>query len=784
MRAIQKSIQSIVLVLAVFQGVTLKAQNSYCASTGKYLPENNCNECVLDSKYNMVVQTMLDINDITRMEQEMNQLVEQSDAYYKTYGNLKQKGFDELDLDLKKLFLEMEKNPQKADDLISWLEGILEQAGCGKGRFDGRTEGVADNGLQSIRDGASATITNLKFPNYSGPTQLTFDCCQPHWQPNDQFIENCGQIHNQFLQFKNMFENLRLLHQITMQGVQMSAMQFMKYDQNAREKMERLRNNSFSNVMGDALIQSGALNQAQLNTINSILQKYAETNDKLGARAEIEKLVGKDAAELYGTIFEDFTPADLLGKFGELIKDNPTKLKSLNKLSKYMPGIPQWFGTFINLVQIAEMTVNIGFDTFLKLGGDAPVIKAENDLWCVTAWYYYCAASSLLKNAAALYQLKKAMLNVQSFFPEMVIPMPGPAPQYAWQADQKISSAFGTKTNSGSLQENSYRIQLPDQKSVVFVFGSYNCGKWITAQKPEVTPGPNEPKNNDGLLVYPISPSGAGAENKDSLPTFSWTLPTPLNPAGKPKYRLHIREVYVKKDSLNPQPANIEFNAGFSAGGYWYWPVKGDHSWIAPKPYSAFDSALKTEVTDGLNAQLVNPNGEASMRLVPGWQLSFNAGCAINHRFEISFSAGGGTYNAEAEIPIKVVRLVLPGSPSAPPSTQQSDETINAKMHVGSFDARLGGRAYFGKKVKGFCATGGVVGLNHTGQVNYSAGQTKFTDNTVQTTVFGGAYADLGVSIPLLKILNLEISAGSNLLAIRKHFVAVPNINAGLKLRL
>lgn len=782
MKAIQKAAISTALALLILlQMSLLKAQNSYCRPAGKYLPENDCNECVLDSKYNIVVQTMLDINEVNRMEEELNKLVEQSDAYYKSYGNLKQKGFDALDLDLKKLYAEMEKNPQKADDLISWLEGILEQAGCGKGSFDGRTEGVADGGLQSVRDNASAAITNLKFPNYSGPAELTFDCCQPHWQPNDQFIQNCQQLHQQFLKFKQMFDNLKLLHQVNMQGVQMSAMQFMKYDQNAREKMERLRNNSFSNVVGNALVQSGALSQAQLNTINGILQKYAESNDKLGAKAEIERLVGKDAADLYGAMFEDFTPADLLGKFGEVVKNNPAKLKTLNKLSKYMPGIPQWFGTFMNLVGIAEMTVNIGFDTFLKLGGDAPVIKAENDLWCVTAWYYYCAASSVLKNAAALYQLKKAILHVQSYFPQVVVPMPGPAPQYAWQADQEIVSAFSSATTKGSLEQNHYTVQLPDQKTMEFVFGNYNCGKWIETRKAEITPGPRQPKDNSGLLV---DPGPVYNNSKDSLPTFSWAPPIPSPAETKPKYRLHITEVLPLNDSLNAEQKHVEFNAGMGAGGYWYWPANAGYTWINPRPYSALDSLLKAEVIDGLNAGLINPNGDTKITLKPGWHLDFSAGCAVNHRFEVNFSAGGGTYNAKAELPVKVVRIVPPVSPSAPPATQQSNETIAAKMLVGSFDFKLGGRIYFGKQVRGFTSFGAAVGLNHIDNVTYSVADINFTDKLAQTTIFGGGYTDLGVSVPVLKWLNFEILAGSNLLVLQKHFIAVPNVNAGLRFRL
>lgn len=761
---------------------TASSQEKYCARAGKYLPENDCNECVLNSKYNVVVQTILDVSEINRMEEELQQLVEKSDAYYKTYGNLKQKGFNELDLDLKKLFLEMEKNPQKADELLGWLEGVLEDAGCGKGRFDGRTEGVGNGGLQGVRDGASSATNNLKFPQYSGPARLSLDCCRPQEQPNDHFIQQAQQIHSEFLKFKSMFEDLKMMHEINMRGVQFATWQFMKYDKNARDRMEQLRNNSFTNVVGGALVQSGAMTQVQQNQVNSILQKYAESNDKLGARAEIERLLGKDIGDLYGAMFEDFTPADLLGAFGDYIKNNPGKLKALNKLSKFFPSTPQWFGTFMNLVGIAEMSVNVIFDTFLKLGGNSVVIRTQNELWCVAAWYYYCAASSLLKNAAALYQLKRALNNVQSFFPEKIIPMQGPAPKFGWEADKAISSAIGCSTQlKGTLRANNYTVQLPDEKTVVFVFGSYNCGKWTERQKAEVTPGPNERKTNSTILLDP-KPMG-GPSYKDTIPTFGW-VPAAQLPPVKPVYKLKIIPVYPKPaDSLNSK-SKVQVNAGFIAGAGWYIAGKPDAGWLQPKPYSEFSTEQKAEINDKLDAALVTPNGSMRTNLLPACMLGFTAGAIFENRYEVNFSAFGGMYNAVGDIPIKAIRIVPPTSPSTPPSTRQSNENINVKMPVGLFDAKLGARIYFGKAVKGFVDAGGLMGLNHTNGITYSFGSGHFSEAVKQTAVYGGGYLNTGVSVPITGFMRFELTAGSNLLTIKKRFAAMPNVGLGLKFRL
>lgn len=707
------------IMIVLIATATLSAQQSNCILQGKNLPENDCAPCSLNTKYNIIVQNLLEVNEVYRMEEELNKMVDMMDAVYKTFGNLKQKGFDELDMNLKKRYEEAKDNPQRAMELISWMEGVLEKAGCNKKgqAFDTRSEGVSTGGLQTVSSNATSSIRNLTFPNYQGAAQPTFDCCEnPRWQPNDILINSTQQLHNDFVQFKKMFEDFKLMHMVQINAVQMAVFQFQKYDSESKKKMEQLTNQSFCNAITNMLSQSGAMSAKDAAFLNSQIKQYCETNDMLSLHGAVKAALGEDAALLAQFLVENYTATDLLGNFGDIIKNNPTKMKALQGLSSPLKGAA-WLSSFMNLVSIAEASVNVFFDTFMKLGGNSFVIKTQNELWCVAAQYYYYALQSVLANAAALNNMKSAMQKVHSFFPNAVIPLEEMNELTAEEAQQKISSMFGSKDLKATLLGNQYTVQLPNGKQVVFVLGKFFCGKYKSTPKAEVTPDPKQkPVWSGGFICG----TGWSTDNA-AMPLFS-----DMNTADF---------VQQHQTELNTDFKGITF-------------AKGD--------------AIR-------------------IRIMPSAEAGLGFGCAVNHTWGVCAEIVGGWQKIMAETDVRVARLVIPTSPSQPPSTQQFTEQLYAASSTGFLRVQVGPQASFGNNVKGFAGAGLSTGFTAISKIEYTAGEKSFEVKHLRVVPNVGGYINIGVQIPIAKAWSFRATMEGRFTAVEKKFVASPGLNLGVE---
>lgn len=710
-----------VIMIILIATSTLSAQQSNCVLQGKNLPENDCAPCSLNTKYNIIIQNLLEVNEVYHMEEELNKMVDMMDAVYKTFGNLKQKGFDELDLNLKKRYEEAKDNPERSMELISWMEGELEKAGCNKKgqAFDTRSEGVSTGALQTVSSNATTSIRNLTFPNYQGPAQPTFDCCENmRWQPNDILINNTQQLHNDFMQLKKMFDDFKQMHMIQINAVQMAVFQFQKYDTESKKKMEQLTNQSFCNAITNMLSQSGAMSAKDATFLNSQIKQYYETNDKLSMLGAVKAALGEDAAQLAQFLVENYTATDLLGNFGDIIKNNPAKLKALQGLSGPLKGAA-WLSSFMNLVSIAEASVNVFFDTFMKLGGNSFVIKTQNELWCVAAQYYYYALQSVLVNAAAVNNMKKAMQKVHSFFPNAIVPLEEINGLTAEEAQQKIFSMFGSKDVKATLQGNQYTVQLPNGKQVVFVFGKFFCGKYKSTPKAEVTPDPKQKPVWSGGFIC-----GTG-----------WST----DHAAMPLFRDMNTADFVQRHQA-------ELNENFKGITF----AKSD--------------AIR-------------------IRIMPSVEVGLGFGCAVNHTWSARAEIIGGWQKMMAETDVRVARLVIPTSPSQPPSTQQFTEQVYAISSTGFLRVQVGPQASFGNKVKGFAGAGLSTGFTATNNIEYTAGEKMFEVKHLRVVPNVGGYIKTGMQIPVTKAWSFRSTVEGRFTAVQKKLVASPGVNVGVEFR-
>lgn len=729
----------------------LFAQEPTCIKQGKNLPENDCAPCVLDAKYNIIVQNLLEVNEVYRMEEELNKMVETMDAVYKTFGNLKQKGFDELDMNLKKLYEEAKNNPQRAMELISWMEGELEKAGCNKkGKaFDTRSDGVSTGGLQSVSNNATSAIRNLTFPNYQGPAEPTFDCCEnPRWQPNDILITNAQLLHNNFMQFKKMFEDFKLMHLVQIQGVQQAVWHFQKYDADAKKKMEQLTNQRFCNVITKALSQSGAMSAKDAEFLNSQIKQYYETNDMLSLYGAVKAGLGEDAALLAQFLVENYTATDLFGNFGDIIKNNPAKLKALQSLSVPLKGA-SWLSSFMNLVSLAEASVNVFFDTFMKLGGNSFVIKTQNELWCVAAQYYYYAMQSVLTNAAALNNMKKAMQKVHSFFPNTVIPLEGLDGLTAEEAQQKISALFGSKDLKATLEENRYTVQLHNGKQVVFVFGKFFCGKYKSYPKAETTPDPKPKKKT----LRTIAEGDINFNNDSTVVVF---------------------DNYDSEKKEYPQ-----WSGGFVCGTGWN-TRNGAMPFYSGMNSGEFVQQHQTELNTNYNGTAFAEGEEIRITTLPGVEAGLGFGCAVNHTWGVRAEITAGWQMTTAETDVRVARLVIPTNPSQPPSTQQFTEELKAKSSTRFLRVQVGPTATFGNKVQGFVGAGVSTGFMAVSKIEYTAGENTFETKSLKIVPNAGGYVSTGVKIPLVKEWCFLVKVEGRFMAVQKNFVASPGLKLGV----
>ena len=628
----------ILLFLFCFHGCYLISfsQEKYCKPSGKNVPENDCEPCSLDTKYSIVVQTIIRINELEKMEMEIKRMTDLSANYYKTHGNLKMRYVNDLDLDIKSVIDAAGNNPQKLMDAYRELEYVMKKEGCYPStKFDGRTDGVADGGLQDIQNTASISLAKLKLPNYMGPMQFSFDCCNKKDLPNDFIIQQSEDINTEIDKYTKYFENFKLLHEINLKALQFAAISYQQYDDKSKKDLERLRNNSFSNVLGDALVGSQVLNKDQLNKINDLLKKYKDANDKAGLQNAIRQAAGDDAAEIYGVLLEDITPADLLNGFGEYLKNNPGKLKTLEKLNKLIPGKPEWFGKFMNLVQIAEMSVNILFDTFLKLGGDAPVREARERWWCLAQWNYYCALQSILANAATLQKLKQTLHQYNSFFPKPLIPVGGTAIQTPSEVSKLLNSKYGLNVTAVKNSSNQYTVQMPAQQQVIFVIGEYYCGKWVEKPKAEITP---EPKKRKIFFQFGCGASWsnqwANREYIDSL-----QLPGKFVDVLKTSNQAMVVDSFSNSEIRNKLGYRFDFNFGYrlndkihiSTGlqiGGFDTKLKGDYRIVQ----------LVTNPTPATKQSRVGIEGQTRTSFL---NVSLGAGYSINNNWNPFAEAGG-----------------------------------------------------------------------------------------------------------------------------------------------
>lgn len=751
----KKTNKLIATATVVLIGVTrLFAQEPTCIKQGKNLPENDCAPCTLDTRYNVVVQNLLELDEIYRMEDEMNKMVEEMDAVYKTFGNLKQKGFDELDMNLKKLYEEAKHNPQRAMDLISWMESELEKAGCNKkGRaFDTRSDGVSTGGLQSVSDNATSAIKNLTFPNYQGPAQFTFDCCEnPRWQPNDVLIANAQQIHTDFLRMTKMFEDFKLLHLVQIRAVQQAVWQFQQYDAESQKKMERLVNSSFCDVICDALAQSGATSAPNKEFIREVIKNFDKNNDIVSAKNAIRQVMGDDAAEVFGFYFEKYTATQMLQKLSEIVNKNKDAGKLVRGLGDKVKGV-KWLNQFMDIVALAESSVNVFFDTFLKLGGNSFVIKTQNELWCIAAQYYYYAMQSVLTNAAALNNMKKAVQKVHSYFPDTVIPLEEMDGLTAMAAQQKISTLFGSKDLRATLQGNRYTVQLTDGKYVVFVFGKFFCGKYKSYPKAETTPNPKPNKKTS-----PITAEHTINFNSDS------TVVVFNNYDGE------------KKDY--PQ-----WSGGFICGTGWN-TRNGAMPFYREMNSSEFVQQHQTELNAAFDGTTFSKAEAIKIITFPGVEAGLGVGCAVNHTWGIRAEITGGWQATTAETDVRVVRIVLPPNPSQPPSTQQSTEVLKAKSSAGALRVNVGPTANFGNKVQGFVGAGVSTGFIVINKIEYIAGAKTFTTRDLKIIPNAGGYVNAGAKIPFEKKWCFVVEAEGRFLATQKNFVASPGLKIGVAVK-
>lgn len=190
--------------------------------------------------------------------------------------------------------------------------------------------------------------------------------------------------------------------------------------------------------------------------------------------------------------------------------------------------------------------------------------------------------------------------------------------------------------------------------------------------------------------------------------------------------------------------------------------------------------ALWNEVFKGMTFPI---DDEMKIANSPQWQLGFNAGCIIGKNYEVKLSVGGGIFISKAELPVRVVTMVMPSSPSAPPTTQQTRETIEERVLIGNFNSKLTGRIYFGKKMRGYADAGTVFGLNHSSAVQITAINYSETKSKTQTTVYGGVTVGAGVSVPLTNILSFETGMNADLLSVQKKFAANVGLKAGVSVR-
>jgi hypothetical protein len=742
------------LTLTIIGAVKIQAQTTDCVKQKEHKPENDCSPCSLDSKYNVIVENFLLVDEIYKMEEELNKMVALADSMYKTHGNVKQRYFDVLDLDIKKLFNDMEKNPQKAKDLISWMDGILEQAGCTKtSTADTRSSGIADGGMLNIVDNLSTAINNFKYPSYTGPDVLTFDCCQDtRWQPNDQFISNAQQIHNQFMAFKKMFEDFKQLQLVQMSAVKMAALQFQQYDEESKKKMESLVNSSFFNVISSLLAQSNVITSAQANALNNIIANYAANKDKLSASNAIRQLLGNDAAEVYGFMFDNFTAEELLGSFGDLVKNNPAKFKSLQKLG----GVSKVTGAlagFMNLVQIAQAAVNVFFDTFLKLGGNVYVIRTQNELWCITAKYYYYAVQSLLSNAAALYRMKTALLRNLSFFPNATIPMSGIDPLSSESIKQKISTAFGSNVN-GILQGNQYRIDLPGEQHVVIVFGNYLCGIITNHDKPATTPDPKDKKNTSKSAGEP------------GLPPVEYQSRT-------------INKLNNKQSKNNAKKAwRVDFTIGTG-----YYSANTTAPIFSGINETSFVQQQQAVLNSSYKGTVFATGNTINVKSFSAAAAGFEFGRKLNNMVELNAGFTGQWQKVEAKTSVNVVKVIIQ-SPSQPPVTRQSNEELNAKTGMAILKIKFGPRIYFGTHHQLFAGLKGCYAVSISKKIIYKAGDNNFNIDKVEKLVSAGASINAGIKVPAGKRCTFKFEAGADFLSIKQSLAIAPEMTAVLAIKL
>lgn len=724
-----KTIQNIRALIIAVMFIMIILQQSFsqemvCSRKSNYHPENDCDECVLNEQYNVIVKNIMNVNQLNKMEEELHRLVQISSVYFRSHGNLKMRYFNDLELDMKKIFDACNNDPDKLWDAYRDEIVRFQQEGCmPKAKFDGRTDGVADRGLQNVADGIGRSMQNVNHRFYGKPGGFSLDCCDLYNRPDDIYLTAVTNVNEQIEQVKKYFENFALLHEINLQSVQFAAMNYQQFDANTRAQMERLRNNSLAQVVSNSLVQAGIVSQQQMDAINNAINTY---NDVVSLQNAISNIAGDDAAELFGAILGDMSIADLRGNFGDLLKNNPSKLKNLQKLNDKIPSKPEWFGTFMNAVQIAEMTVNVAFDTFLKLGGDAPVREAANNWWCLAEWNYHCALTSLLANAAAFYQLKQAMQRLQSFVPNLVIPMGAPAPESVQEAIQRVSAITGTTVQGGTLQGNKFTVNLPDNKQVVFIFGNYFCGKLSPRPDSETTPDPKQRKKGYDVLWQPQMPFFAGIEG------------------------------------------SIQFN-------------NDNADFFELNNFSDFDSAAQEEITASFEAVLVNNNGEISVTHNTGWNIGITGGYGFGKRYEVRGKIEFGKFSFDATIPVKVVRVIPPPSPSAPPSTQQSDEYLSATGSITNIDGQVLTRVYFTNKIRLFSEAGAIAGSCLVSKIVYTTPTSEIAYSIKQSAFYAGGIVTAGVNIPVGNAVSIEVSGGTKLLSVKNQFVVAPVVNAGIR---
>lgn len=739
----------------VFIAVTcLFAQEPTCIRQGKNLPENDCAPCILDTRYNVIVQNLLALDEVYRMAEEMNKMVEEMDAIYKTFGNLKQKGFDELDMNLKKLYEEAKNNPQRAMELISWMEGELEKAGCNKkGRaFDTRSDGVGTGSLQSVSDNAIMAIKNLTFPNYQGPAEPTFDCCEnPRWQPNDILVTNAQQIHTDFLRMKKMFEDFTLLHLVQIRAVQQAVWQFQQYNAESRKKMERLVNSSFCDVICDALAQSGVTSAPNKEFIREVIKNFDKNNDIVSAQNAIRQVMGDDAAEVFGFYFEKYTATQMLQKLSEIVSKNKEAGQLVRGLGEKVKGV-KWLNQFMDIVALAESSVNVFFDTFLKLGGNSFVIKTQNELWCIAAQYYYYAMQSVLTNAATLNNMKTALQKIHSFFPNAVIPLEGMDGLTSEEAQQQIFSMFGLKNLKGTLQENRYTVQLTDGKQVVFVFGKFFCGKYKSYSQSETTPDPKPKKKT----------LHTDAERNINYNSDSTVVVFENYDGGKKDYP-QWSGGFICGTGWNTRNAVIPFYSGMNG--------------------SEFVQQHQTELNKAFDGTTFSKGEKIKIITFPIVEAGLGVDCAVNRTWGIRTEITGGWQATTAQTDVRVVRIILPSNPSQPPGTQQSTEVLKAKSSAGLLRVNIGPTATFGNSVQGFVGAGVSTGFIAINKIEYTAGEKTFTTRDLKIIPNAGGYVNAGAKIPFEKKWCFVVEAEGRFLVVQKNFVASPGLKIGVDVK-